>query len=84
LRVLDVTGENDGVIPTAKIFDHEGEIPKGATMTRIPGMNHGQMGNYGKQSGDHAASISDDDAKHMLVGAVKKFFESLQRVKITA
>ena len=75
LRVLDVTGENDGVIPSAKILDHRGELPKDAIIARIPGMNHGQLGNYGKQSGDHAASITDDDAKHMLVETMKAFFE---------
>jgi hypothetical protein len=37
-------------------------------------MNHGQLGNYGERSGDHAASITDDDAKHMLVGTMKAFF----------
>ena len=75
LRVLDVTGENDGVIPSAKIFHDRGELPKDATIVRVPGMNHGQLGNYGEQSGDHAASITDDDAKHMLVGTMKAFFE---------
>jgi hypothetical protein len=30
---------------------------------------------YGEQSGDHAASITDDDAKDMLVGTMKAFFE---------
>jgi dienelactone hydrolase len=75
LRVLDVTGENDGVIPSAKIFQDRGELPKDATIVTVPGMNHGQVGNYGEQSGDHAASITDDDAKHMLVGTMKAFFE---------
>jgi hypothetical protein len=37
-------------------------------------MNHAQIGNYGPQPGDHAASITDATATRLLVEAVKTFF----------
>jgi hypothetical protein len=74
LRVLDVTGENDGVLPPAKVFHARSELPKAANIVQIAGMNHAQIGNYGPQPGDHTASISDAAATRMLVEAVKTFF----------
>jgi Alpha/beta hydrolase family len=74
LRVLNVTGDNDGVLPPAKIMHARGELPRTADIVRIAGMNHAQIGNYGPQPGDHAASITDSAATRMLVEAVKTFF----------
>lgn len=74
LRVLDVTGENDGVLPPAKIFQARGELPPSAVIAEIPGMNHAQFGNYGLQPGDYAASINDDTATHKLIGTLQTFF----------
>ncbi len=74
LRVLVVTGENDGVLPPAKVFHARGELPKAADIVQIAGMNHAQIGNYGPQPGDRAASITDTAATRVLVEAVKTFF----------
>jgi hypothetical protein len=74
LRVLNVTEDNDGVLPPAKIMHARGELPRTADIVRIAGMNHAQIGNYGSQPGDHAASITDSAATRTLAEAVKTFF----------
>lgn len=79
LRVLDITGANDGVIPSAKIMEHRGELPSDATFVSVPGMNHAQVGNYGTQPGDNPASIADSDAKSAIVKAAMSFFQSAAR-----
>jgi Alpha/beta hydrolase family len=74
LRVLSVSGENDGVFPPSKISAARNELPVNATVVQVGGMNHAQFGNYGPQSGDAAAAITDEVAASALVKSSKDFF----------
>lgn len=74
IRVLSVSGENDGVFPPAKISAARKELPVNATIVEVKGMDHAQFGNYGPQSGDAAATITDDAAADALSIAAKDFF----------
>jgi predicted esterase len=75
LRVLSITGENDGVMPPDKISQARSQMPAGARMIQVPGMNHAQFGNYGPQAGDGTAAISDASARVALSEAVENFFQ---------
>ena len=74
LRVLSVAGENDGVFPPSEISARRHELPAGARMVQIPGMNHAQFGNYGEQAGDNPPTIKDDQARLALANAASTFF----------
>jgi hypothetical protein len=74
LRVLSVSGENDGLFPPSEISGAQGELPHGARSVSVPGMNHAQFGNYGPQSGDNRASLDDALARDALVRAATEFF----------
>jgi hypothetical protein len=78
LRVLSVTGDSDGLFPPEKISAHRGELPGGARMVQVRGMNHAQFGDYGAQSGDHPATVSDAVARRELAKAVAEFFTEHQ------
>jgi len=74
LRVLSVAAENDGLFPPSKIAAARRELPAGARMVQIPGMNHAQFGNYGEQAGDNAPAIKDAEARVTLANAAATFF----------
>ncbi len=75
LRVLSISGSRDGLSTPAKIDAARGLLPANATMVQIQGMNHAQFGNYGPQSGDGEATISDAEARQGVTVALGKFFE---------
>ena len=74
LRVLSVAAENDGLFPPSKIAAARRELPAGARMVQIPGMNHAQFGNYGEQAGDNAPTIEDARTRLALADAAATFF----------
>jgi len=74
LRVLNVAGGQDGLFPPGKIAGARGDLPPGAQLFTVAGMNHAQFGNYGVQSGDRPAMIDDDDARDTLTRISAKFF----------
>jgi dienelactone hydrolase len=74
LRVLSINGTRDGVFPPAKIAAARHELPVGAHVITVPGMNHAQFGNYGAQAGDDAPTIDDATARETLTRAAEAFF----------
>ncbi|WP_088809052.1 MULTISPECIES: alpha/beta hydrolase [Listeria] len=58
LPVLSITASNDGVLNFKKFEENKKYLSNEATFLNINGGNHAQFGSYGKQSGDHDASIS--------------------------
>jgi Alpha/beta hydrolase family len=74
LRVLSITGERDGLFPPSKIAAARRELPSGARLIQVRGMNHAQFGNYGAQPGDQSAIIGDARARESLVRALAAFF----------
>ncbi len=71
LPVLSITASNDGVLNFKKFEENKKYLSDEATFLSIKGGNHAQFGSYGKQNGDHKASISaemqtDETAEAML------------------
>ncbi|MDT0328497.1 alpha/beta hydrolase [Nocardiopsis lambiniae] len=73
LRVLSVSGGEDGLSDPAAIDENRGHLPGNAVMVEIDGMNHAQFGAYGDQSGDGAARIDDAEAHRVLAETVTGF-----------
>lgn len=58
--VLSIYGSEDKVLDLGKYGESKGLIKGNFTEFVINGANHAQFGDYGKQSGDGTAKISDD------------------------
>ena len=58
LRVLSISGSEDGVLDRQKLEAGIQYLPAGAVIQVIPGGNHAQFGSYGPQKGDGTALIS--------------------------
>ncbi|WP_349866348.1 alpha/beta hydrolase [Leifsonia sp. WHRI 6310E] len=74
LEVLSIGGGNDGLSTPAKIRDAAHLLPSDATFVEVPGMTHGQFGDYGLQPGDGTATISDDRARDAITSALASVF----------
>ena len=75
LRVLSVTGSEDGLSDPATIDANRGRLPEDAVTVEIDGMNHAQFGAYGDQFGDGTARIDDPAARSALAETVTAFLE---------
>jgi hypothetical protein len=75
LRVLSVSGANDGLFPPQKIAAARDELPLAAQIVIVPGMNHGQFANYGAQFGDLPAGIDDMAALDAVRQALVRFLQ---------
>ncbi|WP_285115364.1 alpha/beta hydrolase [Leifsonia sp. fls2-241-R2A-40a] len=73
LRVLSIGGGRDGLSTPQKIQDARHLLPADAELVEIPGMNHGQFGDYGPQAGDRPATIDDATARRELTDALDAF-----------
>lgn len=73
LRVLSIGGSRDGLSTPAKIAAARHLLPADAELVEIEGMNHGQFGDYGPQSGDGVATIDDRTARERLTEALAAF-----------
>ena len=60
--VLSIAGDQDGVINFNKKDEADKLLPENSQIALVPGMNHAQFGNYGKQRGDKDATIPNDQA----------------------
>ena len=58
LRVLSISGSEDGVLDRQKLEAGIQYLPAGTVIQVIPGGNHAQFGSYGPQKGDGIALIS--------------------------
>ena len=61
LKVLEVYGSEDKVLSRKKMEESAKFLPSGAIVYEIPGGNHAQFGDYGRQSWDGEATISSEE-----------------------
>ncbi|ANF31715.1 hydrolase [Leifsonia xyli] len=73
LRVLSIGGSRDGLSTPAKIAAARHLLPADSELVEIDGMNHGQFGDYGPQSGDGVATIDDQTARERLTEPLAAF-----------
>jgi hypothetical protein len=65
---VSVYGSNDG--QAAELPRAKSQLPFGTPFVVIEGGNHGQIGDYGPQPGDGAATISAEDEQRQVADAV--------------
>lgn len=74
-QVVSIWGSNDGVADLDKIKD--AKLPKDTKFIEIDGGNHGQFGDYGHQSGDNEATISEEEQINIAVKETIKMLDKL-------
>lgn len=77
LRVLSISGSEDGLSTPAKIEDARYLLPAGAEMVDIDGASHASFGDYGPQAGDGTATISDEAMHAQVAELLRTFFAEL-------
>jgi hypothetical protein len=70
LEVVSIAGSRDGLSTPAKIADARPLLPADADFVEIEGLNHAGFGDYGKQPGDNAATISTDEERDEITDAL--------------
>jgi hypothetical protein len=77
LPVLSVSGTNDALTTPAEIEQSKELLPLETDFVVIEGANHSQFGDYGDQSGDGEATVSDEEARTRIVEATIRFLDQL-------
>ncbi len=77
LRVLSVSGSEDGLSTPAKIEDARHLLPADAEMIEIAGASHASFGDYGPQAGDGTPTISDEEMHAQVSAILRTFFAAL-------
>ncbi|PPF43965.1 alpha/beta hydrolase [Pseudoclavibacter sp. AY1F1] len=78
LDVLTITGSADGLTTPQKAADARGLLPADAETLEVEGANHAMFGNYGPQSGDGTATISDVEGREQIAAATATWAAELQ------
>ena len=74
VKVLSISGSEDGLSTPAKIADSRHLLPTDAQFMEIEGANHASFGDYGPQSGDGVATITSAQARDEITAALASFF----------
>ena len=69
--VITLVGSEDHVINRTKLEDAAALLPDDAELMAIEGGNHAGFGNYGKQDGDGAATISSEQQQKETADAIE-------------
>lgn len=78
-KVMSIYGTRDGLATPSKVMASRGNLPTGATFTRVDGAVHSFFGDYGPQPGDGSPTISHDDARTQVSRDSVDFVASLSR-----
>ncbi len=77
VKVLSLSGSNDGLATVEKINNSKALLPADSTFTVIEGAVHADFGDYGAQAGDGQPGISRDTARANISTDSLAFMESL-------
>lgn len=77
-KVVSIWGSKDSVLNRDSIEKSKLNLPKETTFIEIEGANHAQFGDYGEQSGDSKASISQ---REQIETTAKSTIELLESIK---
>lgn len=76
LRALVVTGDADTVLDRDAYERSKSNLPDGATIAELPGVNHTQFGSYTGQSGDDPSGTSYGTAHRRLSNVTLPWFRN--------
>ena len=77
LPVVSISGTLDGLATPAKIEASRPLLPASTRWVPIEGGNHAQMGWYGPQSGDNAATISREAQQQQVIAATAELLATI-------
>ena len=80
IRVLSVSGTNDGLTSPQDIADSAAQLPEGTEFIPIEGAIHSYFGDYGAQSGDGEATIPKEEAQQQIVAATLQWLNTVTGV----
>ncbi|MEF9992685.1 MAG: alpha/beta hydrolase [Romboutsia sp.] len=75
--VLSVWGSKDGILNFDKISISKEKLPDYTKYVEIEGGNHSQFGDYGTQSGDSDAIISQEEQMEITSSSIVEFLKSI-------
>lgn len=78
LRVMSISGTEDGLATPAKIEDHKPQLPPDTEYVEIDGGVHAYFGDYGAQPGDGTTTLDRAVAQKQIVDASERFLASFQ------
>ncbi|AMB59203.1 alpha/beta hydrolase [Microterricola viridarii] len=73
LRVLSISGSDDGLSTPQKIDAAAHLLPGDAVFVEVDGANHASFGDYGVQPGDGTATIDDTQMRREITDALQAF-----------
>ncbi|MFP4201279.1 MAG: alpha/beta fold hydrolase [Bacillota bacterium] len=73
--VVSIMGDSDWIIDRDNYRDAKSNLPPGAVVQEIEGLNHSAFGNYGKQAGDGPGTLDDEQVIELLISS----FEEIRR-----
>lgn len=74
VKVLSISGSEDGLSTPSKIADSKNLLPADAQFVVIEGADHASFGDYGPQPGDGVATITSSQARDEITAALASFF----------
>ncbi|WP_111719894.1 alpha/beta hydrolase [Homoserinimonas sp. OAct 916] len=74
MRVLSLSGSDDGLSTPQKIRESSHLLPPGTIFFQIDGANHASFGDYGAQPGDGTASLSSPTVRSIITEHLTDFF----------
>jgi hypothetical protein len=78
LPVLSLTASRDGVLNFDAWRKAKQNLPSDTTYQQLPGGNHAGFGSYGKQSGDHTATISNATQQQWIAKQLTQWLDTLK------
>ncbi len=78
LKVLSISGSEDGLSTPEKINASRELLPADATFVEVQGGNHAFFGSYGPQPGDGEATVGRDVAQEQITAATVSFLTRLE------
>ncbi len=79
LPVLSITASRDGVLDQSAYRKAKRNLPKRTKYVQIKGGNHAGFGNYGKQKGDHTATISNQAQQKQVAQNLIKWLKGINK-----
>lgn len=77
VRVLSISGSEDGLSTPEKVEAARGLLPDSAVVVEIEGANHADFGWYGPQPGDGVATISHEEASRVIASTLHDFLRGI-------
>ncbi len=73
-KVISIMGDQDLIINRENYEEAKKNLPPGAQIIEVEGLNHSDFGNYGLQSGDGPGNLSEEEVIELICSSFKMHF----------